>query len=204
MAILKSNFSKTNLELFDYLELDLQSKLVLIRMGSNFNIRKASFSNDLDTLIALVNENNGKDIYLNYLRLGGDKYDNKVKEFIDNAWVYEIEGQVIGCVAIGIPDEGDDMLPEGWKGVECLTVHPSYQGQGIGTKLMDWVEGLGDPIMLAVYEPHERVKTFYRRRGYTEVFSVLLTTWIPPDKLVNPDVKLVIFKKDVRNLGDSI
>ena len=172
-------------------------------MGTNLKIRKASYSKDIDAVFSLVNENNGKDIYLNYLRLGSDKYDNKVKEFIDNAWVYEVEDHVIGCVAI-CTNFGGDMLPEGWKGVECLTVHPSYQGQGIGTKLMDWVEGLGDPIMLAVYEPHERVKTFYRRRGYTEVFSVLLTTWIPPDKLVNSDVKLVIFKKDVRNLGDSI
>ena len=172
-------------------------------MGTNFKIRKASYSKDIDAVFSLVNENNGKDIYLNYLRLGSDKYDNKVKEFIDNAWVYEVEDHVIGCVAI-CTNFGGDMLPEGWKGVECLTVHPSYQGKGIGTKLMDFIEDPGDPIVLEVYEPHERVKTFYKRRGYTEVTSVPLKWWIPPERLIDPDLKVAVFKKDIRTRGDSM
>ena len=170
-------------------------------MGTNFKIRKACYSKDLDIIFALVNENNGTDIYRNYLRLGSDKFDNKVKEFIDNAWVYDVEEQVVGCVAICTDEE---LHPEGWKLVVGLTVDPSYQGQGIGTKLMDFVEDLGVPITLGVYEPHERVKIFYRRRGYT-VFDIKpMTTWVSPDKLFDPDVKCVFFKKDVRNLGGSI
>ena len=53
-------------------------------MDANFRIRKASYTKDLDTIFELVNDNNGKDIFLNHFRLGEDKYDEKVKTFVED------------------------------------------------------------------------------------------------------------------------
>ena len=165
-------------------------------MDVNFRIRKASYTKDLDTIFELVNDNNGKDIFLNHLRLGEDKHDEKVKTFVEDAWVYVIEERVIGCVVMR-SNIYENLIPKGWNIVEGLTVHPSYQGQGIGSKLMDFIEGLGFPLLLGVYEPHQRVQEFYKRRGYTAVKSIPVATWVSPEKLIDPDVKVVMFQKDI-------
>ena len=159
-------------------------------MTCNPNIRKAVYEKDLDTLYDLINNENGKDIWLNTKRLGNDKYSSRVKWYIDNMWVWEINGKITGCVAI-IDEEN------GTKDVQVLTVHSAYQGQKIGTKLMDYAESFGGVIKVHVYETHGGVMDFYKKRGYTMGEGVLLTHWVPPECLVDPNTKAISFSKDM-------
>ena len=164
-------------------------------MDATFTIRQASYAKDLDIIFNLVNDNNGKDIFLNSARLGIDKNSLEVKQFVEQAWVYEVENTVVACVSVG-PYQGKDPDMKGAKLVKALTVHPDYQRQGIGSRLMDFIENLGGSITFGVYEPHGRVLSFYKKRGYPVLKSKLVATFRSPDQLIDPDVKVVIFRKD--------
>ena len=109
-------------------------------MTCNPSIRKAVYEKDLDTLYDLINNENGKDIYIDtWKRLGHDKYASRVKWYMDNMWVWEIDGKIIGCVSVFGEEKYDRII----KSVQVLTVHHAYQGQGIGSKLMDFAESGG-------------------------------------------------------------
>ena len=161
-------------------------------MTSNPSIRKAVYEKDLDTLYDLINSENGKDIFKNVKRLGNDKNSSQVKFYIDHMWVWEHDGKVIGYVAI---IERDSNI----KSVQVLTVHHDHQGQGIGSKLMDFVESCGGVIHVYVYEAHERVKNFYTRRGYLTGKTVFVSTnlQVPADSLYDPNTKAMLFSKDM-------
>ena len=93
-------------------------------MTFNPSIRKAVYEKDLDILYDLINNEHGKDILRDIKRLGNDKYSSQVKFYIDHMWVWEIDGDVVGCVAI---IERDNNI----KSVQVLTVHHDHQGQGM-------------------------------------------------------------------------
>ena len=161
-------------------------------MTSNPSIRKAVYEKDLDTLYDLINKEQGQDIFKDSKRLGDDRHSSRVKFFIDHMWVWQMDGKVVGCVAV-IEQENDI------KSVELLTVHHDQQGQGIGSKLMDFVESCGGVIHVYVYEAHERVKNFYTRRGYLTGKTVFVSTnlQVPADSLYDPNTKAILFSKDM-------
>jgi len=74
--------------------------------------------------------------------------------------IFEVDGNPIACVALHV-------YPESGKGeLACLYVHPSHENQGIGRKLVHWVEekarerGLSELLVLST-----QAFTYFRTKG---------------------------------------
>jgi ribosomal protein S18 acetylase RimI-like enzyme len=73
----------------------------------------------------------------------------------DEVLVAEESGRVVGFEAIG-----DEVL-------EHLYVHPSAQGQGLGTRLLAEAKGRrAGGLRLWVFQRNERARRFYERHGF--------------------------------------
>jgi len=106
----------------------------------------------------------------------------------ENCLVALSRGEVVGMAHAfamdadpDAPEEDDPVLrpyseleDPGSLYVSGLAVHAPYRGRGIGSELMDCVDGLalakGLPrISLICFEGNERALRFYRRRGFREI-----------------------------------
>ena len=81
----------------------------------------------------------------------------------DVVFVAELDGYPAGHVAVR--QEPEVMV------VDQFVVDETHQGQGVGNRLLDWVEGYalsrGLPrVRIEVEDGNERAQEFYRRRGY--------------------------------------
>lgn len=112
------------------------------------------------------------------------------------AWVAELDGAVVGHVAVAAPGEDlrpvlDDVLgPGAALVVSVLVVAHEHAGRGVGGALLDravaWVREQGRVPALDVVPTHERAVGLYRSRGWREV-GRLHPDWLPdgrPDLLV--------------------
>ena len=73
------------------------------------------------------------------------------------AWVAEQDGEIVGFV----------LLTATW--LDGLYVHPSAQGQGIGTALLELAQSLRpDGLGLWVFESNTPGRALYRRHGFVE------------------------------------
>lgn len=59
-----------------------------------------------------------------------------IEERIDDFYVFEIDRNVVGCVGLHVYAEGPEKVAE----LECLYVSEAHENQGIGAKLMLYVE----------------------------------------------------------------
>lgn len=91
-----------------------------------------------------------------------------IHEWLDGGRLYvaEIEQQVIGAVRI------EETTPERLK-ISRFGVHDDWQGQGVGTVLLDHVEHLAraedvESVWLTAPEDHPYLPALYRDRGYTK------------------------------------
>jgi GNAT superfamily N-acetyltransferase len=79
-------------------------------------------------------------------------------------WVADDDGQIVGMSMYGIKDRTVDI----WK----LYVRPGYQGQGIGTALLnsvlDATRHSTDHVVLAYMDGNDETRAFYDRRGFVE------------------------------------
>lgn len=79
-------------------------------------------------------------------------------------WVADIDGQIVGMSMYGIEDRTVDI----WK----LYVRPNFQGQGIGTSLLnrvlDATRHSTDRVVLAYMDGNDETRTFYDRMGFVE------------------------------------
>ncbi len=80
-------------------------------------------------------------------------------------WVAEHDGAVSGVIVIGVED--------GHLLVDNVAVSPPYQGQGIGSRLLDLAEdqarsaGITEIRLFTHEKMHENI-AYYGRRGYVE------------------------------------
>lgn len=111
-----------------------------------------------------------------YVPLAGEAYVRKVLALWWTAdgmlaaiaerrvWVAEIDGQIVGMAMYGTNDRTVDI----WK----LYVRPDFQGQGIGTSLLnsvlDATRHSTDSVVLAYMDGNEGTRAFYDRRGFVE------------------------------------
>lgn len=84
----------------------------------------------------------------------------EIEKALDDYSMFEVDGNPIACVAL-------HAYPEANKGeLACLYVHPSHENQGIGRKLIHWVEakarerGLGELLVLST-----QAFTYFRTKG---------------------------------------
>jgi ribosomal protein S18 acetylase RimI-like enzyme len=86
----------------------------------------------------------------------------------------ERDGEPVGYVLVHLQDGPDDTYPLGERYAEIytLSVAPEHRGQGIGGRLMDWIEtrmaelGIRDIAVSAMVENASALR-FYARRGFT-------------------------------------
>jgi N-acetylglutamate synthase-like GNAT family acetyltransferase len=103
-------------------------------------------------------------------------------------WVAEQDGRLSGVM--GIQDKGDVAL------VRHAYVAPTTQRTGVGTSLLQHVEGLVDkPILIGTWAAASWAIDFYRRNGFTVVSSsekdrLLRTYWSIPARQVETSVVL--------------
>ena len=103
-------------------------------------------------------------------------------------WVAEDEGRIKGVMAI--QDKGDVAL------VRHAYVVTTTQRSGIGTRLLQHVEGLTDkPILIGTWAAASWAIDFYRRNGFTVVSNadkdrLLRTYWSIPRRQVETSVVL--------------
>lgn len=103
-------------------------------------------------------------------------------------WVVELEGRVSGVM--GIQDKGDVAL------VRHVYVTPGTQRAGLGTRLLQHVQGLVDkPILIGTWATASWAIDFYRRNGFTVVTSseknrLLRTYWSIPARQIETSVVL--------------
>ena len=103
-------------------------------------------------------------------------------------WVVELEGRVSGVM--GIQDKGDVAL------VRHAYVAPGTQRAGLGTRLLQHVQGLVDkPVLIGTWATASWAIDFYRRNGFTVVTNsekdrLLRTYWSIPDRQIETSVVL--------------
>ncbi|HEX9396207.1 MAG TPA: GNAT family N-acetyltransferase [Burkholderiales bacterium] len=103
-------------------------------------------------------------------------------------WVAEEEGQLRGVM--GIQDKGEVAL------VRHAYVTTKLQGRGVGTKLLQHVEGLtGKPVLIGTWAAATWAIDFYRRNAYTVVSAeqkdrLLRKYWSIPARQIETSIVL--------------
>ncbi len=81
---------------------------------------------------------------------------DEVKRAIEEAEVYVYESKDAICGFIGLADSY----------IAGIFVEQSYQSQGIGRKLLDYIKSSHTSLSLHVYEKNSRALKFYLREGF--------------------------------------
>ena len=121
--------------------------------------------------------------------------DIPVEEFLvrpgeERAWVAELDGRVVGHVAVYslgpelrdpfVAATGTDALAE----LAVLFVGHDVVGTGVGGRLhdtaVDWIRASGRQPVLDVVPVHDRALEVYRHRGWVEIGEVR-PVWLAPD-----------------------
>lgn len=143
-------------------------------------------SDDLEEIFILVN----KAIkYLEYQRIyqWNDYYPHQDLFYSDvtNETLYKWEeDQIKGIIAFDETQEEEykdvdwNFNPSRIMVIHRLIVHPSFQGQGLGRKLMDFAENFAHEngygaIRLDAYSGNHRAINFYQKRGYKIAGNVI-------------------------------
>jgi putative acetyltransferase len=85
-----------------------------------------------------------------------------LKNHPERTWVAEQEQKILGFASTFITNTSDT-------GLAGLFVLPSYQGQGIGSRLLKQVNSIKKDIELAVYKQNTKAFKFYVKHGFTVV-----------------------------------
>jgi len=155
-------------------------------------IRKSS-GQDFDSILAIVND--ASRAYQGVIPadrwhepyMSADELQREIGEGVV-FWVAEEDARVTGVM--GIQDKGDVAL------VRHAYVAPTTQRSGVGTRLLQHVEGLVDkPILIGTWAAASWAVDFYRRNGYAVVGTsdkdrLLRTYWSIPDRQIETSVVL--------------
>jgi putative acetyltransferase len=75
-----------------------------------------------------------------------------------HGYVHESDGEIDGFVVLGSGPRSHVM--------GALFVRPDRQSRGVGTRLLEHVKTLRDPLDTSVYKQNTRALGFYRSRGF--------------------------------------
>ncbi len=75
-----------------------------------------------------------------------------------HGYVHETDREIDGFVVLGSGKRSNVM--------GALFVSPRYQGQGIGTQLVEHVKSMLNSLTLSVYKQNQRAIEFYKARGF--------------------------------------
>lgn len=105
----------------------------------------------------------------------------EIAERINDFYVFEIDRNILGCVAMRIYKNGSSPVAE----MECLFVAEAHENQGIGHKMMLFIENqarsLGAQRLMALST--QAFNYFQRKGGFTEGDAKLL----PPERRARYD-----------------
>ena len=76
-------------------------------------------------------------------------------------WVYELNGAVVGFIAL-IGNE-----------VGAIFLDPEFHGKGIGRALMDHARSIRDVLELDVFKENKIGRNFYKKYGFIEEYEYL-------------------------------
>lgn len=82
-----------------------------------------------------------------------------------HGYVHETAGEIDGFVVLGSRKRSNVM--------GALFVSPERQGRGIGTRLVDHVKTIRNPLATTVYRQNRRAFRFYKARGFRIVGEVV-------------------------------
>lgn len=75
-----------------------------------------------------------------------------------HGYVHETDGEIDGFVVLGSGERRNYM--------GALFVSPHRQSRGIGTRLLDHVKAIRNPLETSAYKQNRRALRFYRARGF--------------------------------------
>ncbi len=122
-------------------------------------VRKAKVS-DAPNIYSLINEYAKEGIVL-------PKSLNSIYENIRDFWVYEEEGEILGCVALHVVWED---LAE----IRSLAVDKAHKGLGIGAKLVEACLEEARQMGIKRVFSLTYVKDFFERFGFSEIDKSML------------------------------
>ncbi len=76
---------------------------------------------------------------------------------IAETWIAEEDGEIVGFISL---------LD---KYIGALFIKPSWQGQLVGTKLINQVTQIKDTLTVGVYKKNQKARQFYEKRGFVFV-----------------------------------
>jgi N-acetylglutamate synthase-like GNAT family acetyltransferase len=103
-------------------------------------------------------------------------------------WGWEKEGRLVGVM--GRQDLGEVIL------IRHAYVHPAYQQQGIGARLLDHLlAGVNRPVLVGTWAAAHWAVTFYEKKGFAlvspqEKERLLRTYWTISDRQIETSVVL--------------
>lgn len=109
-----------------------------------------------------------------------------VRDAEEASWVAEVDGRVVGHVAVTRVEQPADFRTVGdLAAVSVLFVADEVRGTGVGGRLLDaavgWIRERGRVPVLDVVPRHSRAVDVYRRRGWVEV-ARRRPDWLPADE----------------------
>ncbi len=91
-------------------------------------------------------------------------------------YVYELDGQVVGYIAL----LGNE--------VGAIFVHSDFQGKGIGKKLMDYAKNIREYLVLDVFKKNKIGRAFYDKYGFKQI-----------DEHIHEETGNVLLRLELRN-----
>lgn len=145
-------------------------------------IREAKYETDIGSIYGLINA----------------AYKIKQREFTkENRWSYRdeichmfvfvVQDVIVGCIKAKVEDDIVKIGP--------IAVAQSHQGQGIGSKLLEYAETLAAVSQLEIVSCQADLKSYYSKKGYKEFARSPMTTFYNPALLTRTDVNFVKLEK---------
>lgn len=167
LAVQGETFGRAYLERrgysYSFSEATLEAKAEEISMREDVIIRPFQ-ATDTESLVAIFSEAFGdlREESLDLIEFNSTTEDLQL-------WVAEMNGEVVGTVTSR--KEGDRQ----W--ITALAVHPSMEGKGIGTALLNWVkhialQGGEKLIMLEVEIENDRALSVYKKAGFLKSLQI--------------------------------
>lgn len=103
--------------------------------------------------------------------LSSDEMEHRLKNSKQLVLVAVIHNQIVGTITATLQDDKQVYL-------QSMGVHPDFQGQGIGTLLLEKTETLGKEkkyrrIFMECFEPLKKSITLYEKYGFTKTGKII-------------------------------
>lgn len=119
-------------------------------------------------------------------QIGDKRIEDNLNNSSSHTWVAKIGQKIVGFVAV-LKTENEDKL-------EALFILPEYQGQGIGTRLLETaLNWLGDSrkIITDVVSYNQRAKDLYKKFGFVETGEEVEDILTLPNGKIIPKILMV-------------